>query len=343
MQSNDWDLPPPPVAPVADRSPWRLVIAMAIAAALVVGAFMVPIPVFYLYVPGPVKDVEKLVTVDGAKTYSSEGQLFLTTVSINPTVTLVDLIKAGLDPHEDVVMKEDVTQGLTLREVREQARLEMRASKQAARQTAFAALGLPAGEGARIVETVEGTPAAAALEPGDRIVAVDGDTTTTACDVQQAIADREAGDGVRMTVLRDGRRRSIEVATAENPQQPGTPYVGVFLADFVGDSVEVEFETGEIGGPSAGLMFSLALYDRLTPDDLTHGLQIAGTGTIDCDGEVGAIGGIEQKVAGAELEGAEIFLSPAANFDDAQSAADNIEVVSVATFEDAVEYLEGVE
>lgn len=342
MQSNDWDLPPPPVAPVADRSPWRLVIAMAIAAAVVVGAFMVPIPVFYLYVPGPVKDVEKLVTVEGAKTYSSEGQLFLTTVSINPTVTLVDLIKAGLDPHEDVVMKEDVTQGMTLREVREQARLEMRASKQAARQTAFAALGLPAGEGARIVETVEGSPAAAALEPGDRIVAVDGDTTTTACDVQQAIGDRDAGEGVRVTVLRDGRRRSIEMETAENPQQPGTPYVGVFLADFVGDSVEVEFKTGEIGGPSAGLMFSLALYDQLTPDDLTHGRKIAGTGTIACGGVVGPIGGVEEKVAAAEREGAEIFLSPELNYEAATEAAGDIQIVSVATFDDAVEYLEGL-
>ena len=342
MQSNDWDLPPPPVAPVADRSPWRLVLAMAVAAALIVGAFMVPIPVFYLYVPGPVRDVEELVHVQDAKTYSSEGQLFLTTVNINPTVTFVDLIKAGLDPHMDVVLKEDVTQGQTLREVREQAKADMRESKQAARQTAFAALGLPAGEGARIVETIADSPAAALLKPGDRVVALDGEAMSTACDVQQAIGRHRAGDVVQMTVLRDGRRRTIPIETADHPAQMGAAFVGITMADVVGDSIAVDFETGRIGGPSAGLMFSLALYDRLTPDDLTDGRKIAGTGTIFCGGLVGPIGGIEEKVAGAEREGAEIFLAPELNFDAAQDAADEIEVVSVASFDDAVEYLEGL-
>ncbi len=342
MQSNEWDLPPPPVAPVADRSPWRLIVAMAIAAGVVVGAFMVPIPVFYLYVPGPVRDVEKLVTVDGAKTYSSEGQLFLTTVTVEPTVTFVDLIKAGLDPHMDVVMKEDVTQGMTLREVKEQARADMRDSKQAARQTAFSALGLPAGEGARILETVPDSPAVGLLQEDDRVVAIDGGKVATACDVQQAIGDHDPGDVVRLTVLRDGRRRTIAVETAEHPMLQGAAYVGITMADVVGDGIGVDFKTGRIGGPSAGLMFSLALYDQLTPDDLTRGRKIAGTGTIACGGIVGPIGGVEEKVAAAEREGAEIFLSPEINFAAAEDAAGDIEVVSVRTFDDAVDYLEGL-
>lgn len=342
MQSGDWDLPPPPVPPVTASSPWRLVVATAIAAALVAGAFMVPIPVFFLYVPGPVRDVEKLVEVDDAKTYSSEGQLFLTTVSIRTSVTLVDLVKAGLDPHMDVVMKEDVTQGLTLREVKEQAEADMRESKQAARQTAFAALGLPAGEGARIVETVAGSPAAAALREGDRVVAVDGRGMSTACDVQQTIAEHAAGDVVRLTVLRDDRRRTIPIETVDHPAQEGLAFVGISMADVVGDSARVRFRTGDIAGPSAGLMFSLALYDRLTPDDLTDGRKIAGTGAIHCGGVVGPIGGVEEKVAAAEREGAEIFLSPELNYEAAVEAAGDIEVVSVGTFDDALDYLEGL-
>ena len=342
MQSNDWDLPTPPVTPVSGASPWRLLAAMGIAAALIVGAFMVPIPVFFLYVPGPVRDVQELVRVSDAKTYSSEGQLYLTTVSIDTTVTLVDIIKAGVNPHEDVVMKEDVTQGLTLREVREQAEADMRASKQAARQTAFAALGLRAGEGARIVETIARSPGSVLLRDDDRIVAVDGREMTTACDVQQAIGSHAAGDVVRMTVVRDGRRRTIPIETIDHPQQQGAAFVGITMADVQGDSVGVEFRTGDIAGPSAGLMFSLALYDRLTPDDLTHGRKIAGTGEIFCGGIVGPIGGIEEKVAGAEREGAEIFLAPELNFEAAQGAAEDIEVVSVGTFDDAVEYLEGL-
>lgn len=342
MQTSDWDLPPPPVPPVTAVSPWRILVAVGIAAALLVGAFLVPIPVFFLYVPGPVRDVEKLVEVDDAKTYSSEGQLFLTTVSIKTSVTLVDLISAGLDPHKDVVMKEDVTQGLTLREVREQAEADMRDSKQAARQTAFAALGLPAGAGARIVETVADSPGAALLREGDRIVAVDGEDMSTACDVQQAIAGRAAGDVVRMTILRDGKRETVSIETVDHPAQQGLAFVGVSMADVLGDSLGVDFKTGEIAGPSAGLMFSLALYDRLTPDDLTDGRKIAGTGTIGCGGVVGPIGGIEEKVAGAEREGAEIFLAPEINYEAARDAAGDIEVVSVATFDDALEYLEGL-
>jgi PDZ domain-containing protein len=106
---------------------------------------------------------------------------------------------------------------------------------------------------------------------------------------------------------------------------------------------KIEFETGEIAGPSAGLMFSLALYDRLTPDDLTAGRKIAGTGTIECDGGVGPIGGIEQKVAGAQARGAEIFLAPQANSASAQAVADDIEVVPISTFGDAITYLEGLQ
>lgn len=342
MQSNDWDLPDPPVAPVSGGSSWRVAAAMFVAAVLVVSAFTVPIPVFFLYVPGPVRDVQGLVTVEDAKTYSSEGRLYLTTVSIDTTVTFVDVLEAAVDPHMDVVMKEDVTQGQTLREVREQAEADMRESKQAARQTAFSALGLSAGDGARVVETVAQSPAAALLQEGDRVVAVDGREATTACDVQQSIGRHSAGEVVRMTVVRDGRRRTIPIETIDHPQQEGAAFVGITMADVPGDSVGVRFKTGDIAGPSAGLMFSLALYDRLTPDDLTHGRKIAGTGEIFCGGIVGPIGGIEEKVAGAEREGAEIFLAPEANFEAAQGAAEDIEVVSVRTFSDAVEYLEGL-
>ncbi len=105
---------------------------------------------------------------------------------------------------------------------------------------------------------------------------------------------------------------------------------------------DISFDTGKIGGPSGGLMMTLALYDQLTPDDLTGGRKVAGTGTIGCDGGVGPIGGIEQKIAGAEEAGAEIFLAPAGNAAAAERVAEDIEVVSVATFDDALRYLEGL-
>jgi PDZ domain-containing protein len=107
--------------------------------------------------------------------------------------------------------------------------------------------------------------------------------------------------------------------------------------------IDVDFETGRIAGPSAGLMLSLALYDQLTPKDLTSGRQIAGTGTLGCDGDVGPIGGIRQKVAAARAEGAEIFLTPEGNVEEARSIGDGIEIVPVATFAEALGYLSGLE
>lgn len=343
MQGNEWDLPTPPGAgPVRGTSPLRLIVAAVIATALVIGTFAVPIPVFFLYVPGPVRDVGKLVEVDGAKTYSSEGQLFLTTINIKTSVTLFDVVAAALDPTRDVVMKEEVTGGQSIEDVRRQAKEDMTASKQAARKTALGAVGIPAGDGARVVTTYEGTPAEDALQKGDVVVGVDGRTITSTCDVVDAFGERSAGDVVRLTVVRDGRRRTIPIETIEHPTRPGAPFVGFEMTDVPGDSVDVRFKTGEIAGPSAGLMFTLALYDRLTPDDLTDGHKIAGTGTIACGGVVGMIGGIEEKVAGAESQGAEIFLAPEGNYAAAAEVAEDIEVVSVATFDDAVEYLEGL-
>ncbi|MFN2587633.1 MAG: PDZ domain-containing protein [Actinomycetota bacterium] len=343
MQNDDRHLPVPPgVTPVRGTSPVRLIVTAVVAAALVIATFVVPIPVFFLYVPGPVRDVGKLVEVDGAKTYSSEGQLFLTTINIQTTVTLFDVVTAAFDPASDVVMKDEVTQGQSIEDVRKQAEADMLASKQAARKTALGAIGIPAGEGARVVNTYDGTPAEDALRKDDVVVAVDGRAITSTCDVVDAFSERSAGDVIRMTVLRAGRRRTIPIETIEHPAQPGAPFVGFEMVDVPGDTVDVTFKTGEIAGPSAGLMFTLALYDRLTPDDLTGGRKIAGTGTIACGGVVGMIGGIEEKVAGAEEQGAEIFLAPEGNYAAAVEIADEMEVVSVGTFDDAVEYLEGL-
>ena len=154
------------------------------------------------------------------------------------------------------------------------------------------------------------------------------------------------GEEIEITVKRGDEEETFTMTTEENPQNPGTSYIGVSMEE-VGytfdPGFDVDFETGEIGGPSAGLMMSLALYDKLTPEDLTHGRDIAGTGTIACDGGVGSIGGIEQKIAGAEAEGAEVFLAPAGNAEAAEAAANDIEVVSISRFDDAVEYLEGLD
>jgi PDZ domain-containing protein len=184
------------------------------------------------------------------------------------------------------------------------------------------------------------------LEPGDVIVSVDGQSVETPCDVGRAVDAVEIGDEISIVVRRDGKTQETTFRTITNPEDPKSAFLGIAMEPInyrFDPGVKVEFATGEIAGPSAGLMFSLALYDRLTPEDLTAGRRIAGTGTIRCDGGVGPIGGIEQKVAGAQNKGAEIFLAPQANFADAKAVADDIEVVPISTFDDAVAYLEGLQ
>ncbi len=343
IQSQPPQGPPPPGA--ASRN-WRPLIAVLALVLLFLAATRVPIPIFYAMEPGPARDVEDLVEVSGERTYSSDGSLFLTTVRVDTQVTAADWIRAAFDPAKRIVSPEEVTGGIPFEEQEKRQLQEMEASKEQAQVVALSALGYPPpeGDGAEIVSVDERAPAGSALQEDDVIVEVNGEPVETTCDASETIGEVEPGDQVELVVLRDDQRESFSLDTAPNPQEPSKAYVGVYMTNkgFEYDpGVEVEFDTENIGGPSAGLMFTLALYDQLTPDDLTEGREIAGTGTIECGGEVGAIGGIEQKVAGAEAEGAEVFLAPSGNFDQALAVADDIRVVEIANFSDALDYLEG--
>jgi Lon-like protease len=348
MQSQTQIQDPPPQGPPPPsvaRSYGRPIIAVLALVLLFLVATRVPIPIFFALEPGPARDVEDLVEVSGERTYSSEGSLFLTTVRVDTQVTVADWIRAAIDPARRIVSRDEVTGGKPLEEQEEEQRQEMEASKEQARVVALGALGYPGpeGDGAEIVQLDEGAPAGSVLELEDVIVEVNGEPVETTCDASQEIGEVEPGDQVTLAVLRGGERETFTMKTVQSPLVPNKAYVGVVMTNKGFDydpGVEVKFDTDNIGGPSAGLMFTLAAYDQLTPDDLTEGREIAGTGTIGCGGEVGAIGGIEQKVAGAEAEGAEVFLAPSGNYDEAQAAAGDIKVIEVATFDDALRYLE---
>jgi Lon-like protease len=347
MHEDRWDVPTPPgVRPVRGSPLRRLVILLVTVVIVTFISFAVPIPMFYAYLPGPVRDVEKLIEVKGARTYSSEGSLLMTTVSVDTEVTVVDLISSAFDDTRSIVPRDAVTGGQSLDDLRRRQAEEMRDSKVEAEAVALSAIGLaaPTGEGVRVIDTVPRSPAAGEFEPGDVIVRIDGEKAQTTCDVGLLIDRRDAGDTIDITVVRDGGRKTLSLTTGPAPEDESRAFLGIVMEDidFSFESpVTVDFPTGEIAGPSAGLMFALTLYDRLTPDDLTGGRRIAGTGTIACDGGVGAIGGVEQKVAAAERRGAEVFLAPAGNAVAARTVAGDIKVISVGTFRDALEYLEG--
>lgn len=349
MIQRDSDLPNPvDTRAVNGLRPWRWAIFTAFLVLLGLVAVFVPIPIFYAYLPGPVRDVEKLVEVAGVETYSSEGQLYLTTVSVDIEVTFADWVSYLIDPDSVVVMKEQVTGGSSFEDLEARQIEEMKGSKQNAEEVVFSRLGIatPTGDGARVEATLEGSPADGKLLVGDVIVAIEGRKIETTCDVDSAMDSHLPGESVTITVRRDGSLEMVTLEAGISPTDSQGGFLGISMSDvgYEFDSgAKVEFETGNIAGPSAGLMFSLALYDRLTPEDLTGGRAIAGTGEIACGGGVAPIGGIEQKVAGAEQEGADVFLAPAANFEAAQAAADQIEVVRISNFSQAVEYLESSE
>lgn len=346
MLEPEWGATQPPGArPVKGNPLVKLIVLAVVAIALTIAAFFVPVPIFYAYLPGPVRDMEKLVDVGSAESFSSEGSLLLTTVSVDPEVTFAEMIQSGFDDSRAVVMKEDVTGGRSLDELIEQQRVEMNESKRFAQEVALAALGLaePTGDGARVIETIDRYPAAGVLREDDLIVSVENQHVETTCEVGRAIDGHEVGETVEVGVERNGEFRTFSLETVEDPSNPGSAIIGVFMEDVnrsFDPGIDVTFETGKIGGPSGGLMMTLALYDQLTPDDLTGGLKVAGTGTIACDGGVGPIGGIEQKVAGAEEAGAEIFLAPSGNAEAARRVAGEIEIVSVRNFDQALGYLE---
>ncbi|HET7481813.1 MAG TPA: PDZ domain-containing protein [Actinomycetota bacterium] len=349
MQQSEWEPPEPPgIAPVRGHSPWRWIATTTIITALLFAAFFIPIPALFEYLPGPAPNVQDLVQVTGGRTYSSEGEMFITTVSVDIDVTFAEWVVSAFDDQKTVVSREQVTGGQSLEQLQRSQELEMQDSNRQAEAVALGALGLgkPQGDGAKVVGTLADSPADEVLRKGDLIEAIDGEKVDTTCDVGRIIGTHEVGDTVTVRVKRGETHKEFEIGTIADENDPGAPIIGVAMRDVnyhFTPGVTVDFHPGNIAGPSAGLMFALSIYDQLTPDDLTAGRKIAGTGTIACDGGVGPIGGVEEKVAGAERSGAEIFLAPTADYDAARRVAGDIEVVEVSTFQDAVDYLEGLQ
>ncbi|MEA2477632.1 MAG: Lon-like protease [Actinomycetota bacterium] len=344
MQRNEWDLPQPPgIEPVKGPHVVRWLVLGVLAFVLFVAAFRVSIPIFYVFLPGPARDVERLVVVKGEPTYSSEGSLFLTTVSEDISVTFVDLVEAWIDPHKTVVDRSQVTGGQSFSQVEKEQKFAMEESKVSAEQVALDALGLRGPTGAKVVNVLHNTPAEGTIEKDDVITAVDGNSVATTCDVTKQLHSLQVGDRVSVTVRRGTKTKTLRgIQTTRSPIDNESPFLGIQMEELVHPGFDITFKTGNIVGPSAGMMFSLGLYDALTPGDLTAGKKIAGTGTIDCNGTIGPIGGIEEKVAGAEAAGAEIFLAPSDEAGDARTAAGNIKIVPVKTFDDALQYLQAL-
>jgi PDZ domain-containing protein len=313
------------------------------AVALVAAVFALNfyrLPVVAL-VPGPAEDVLSRIRVEGgAKVYDSKGKLYLTSVGIDDDVRfyegLLDLANhdVQLRPRQELF-----PQGETPEQVDQQNVDDMRESKTTAIVVALRRLGYRIEpSGVDVNEVLNGSPADGRLRPGDRIRRVDGRRVASVKDVQAAIGRHHVGDRVVFQVQRDKRAAAVRVRVGADQ---GKPRVGVALSDvFANLPVRISIETENIGGPSAGLMFTLSIIDRLTPEDLTGGRRIAGTGQITLDGEVLPIGGIAEKLIAARRQGATVFLVPKGNCDEVHGhAPPGLRLVRVADVGDALRFL----
>jgi len=289
-------------------------------------------------------DGKPIIQVAGHPVYRDSGQLRMTTVSVTRRDTrlgLWDLLGAWFDRDAAVYPRSAVypdTSGNEQTDATEGA-AEMTGSQDVATAVALKQLGTPVVQMVEIAAVVPNSPADGHLEPRDLVQKINGAAVSSPNAAVKAIQQTAAGKQVKMTVLRDGKATTVAFTPGT---KDGKPYLGIS----VGVGYKFPFDVSvdidpEIGGPSAGLMFSLGIYDTLTPGSLTGGKPIAGTGEINPDGSVAPIGGIQQKIPAAKAAGAKLFLVPADNCADAVGADHgSMRLVKVSTMASAVQSIE---
>jgi PDZ domain-containing protein len=283
-----------------------------------------------------------LIQVHGYPTYGDTGKLIMTTVSFHQ-LTALTALAAWWNPDESIISQAQLYPPGTSQATDNQRSVsEMDTSKLDATYLVLSQLAnypKNAGRGALIESVVPGCPAEGRLYAGDLIQKIDGTTVADATQASSLIKSVPVGRPIDFTVSAAGKTHDVKVTRGSCPGEKA-PLVGITSIDNFPFSVQIA--SGNVGGPSAGLMFSLGLYDLLTPGDLTSGRTIAGTGTIALDGTVGPIGGIGDKIVAARDAGAQVFLCPKDNYAEAQQAdAGAMKIVPVATFDDALHYLQG--
>lgn len=343
------------------RRGWMLLISAGTTLLLLAVAFFLPVP-FVKLAPGPTFNVigtddgEPVIRISGAETYPVTGNLDMTTVleSGGPRggLTFVDAIASWLDPSDAVVPRELIfPDDVTGEQVQQRQAMLFSTSESDAVAAALNYLKMPVISTTVVTAVFQGSPADGVLVPKDEILAIDGTKVTAPDQVAKAIRARPIGTTFAITVRRDGVEKdgsmqdnveqTVQVTSAANPDNAEVPYIGITVGTFYSAGFPIDFTLTDVGGPSAGLMFATGIVDKLTPDNLTDGKHIAGTGTIEPDGTVGPIGGIRQKMAGARNAGAELFLMPKAHCTEAAGhIPDGLTVVPVETLTQGVEAIQ---
>ncbi|HWB72872.1 MAG TPA: PDZ domain-containing protein [Egibacteraceae bacterium] len=325
----------------------RLLLPTSVAL-IVAAAWTVPLPLF-LEAPGDLVSLGDRVEVHAPDAQPLAGEFLFATVNLTPGTT-ADLARAALDDRIAVVPSQQLLPpGVDEDDFFERQRTLFDYSADVAAAVAMRAAGYPAdpeatrGDGAVVVDVLPGAPADGVLRPGDVITAVDGRPIETADQLREAV-DATGGQGAALELAfrRDGQERRERVTPRLLPAAEG-PAIGILIDTLrprLDLPVAVDFDAAGIGGPSAGLMIAVTVFDKLRGDvDLAAGRVVVGTGTMGTDGRVGSIGGLVLKVAAADRRDADLFLAPAAQLGQARRAlpaGSHLQVLGVETFDDAV-------
>jgi PDZ domain-containing protein len=300
---------------------------------------------YLAYSAGPVSDAADTIVVDEVDFYPPNGELLMLTV-VTQDVNVFEAFIAGVDPTIDLVRRQAVRrEGESDEEYRNRVLQQMDDSNFRSIAVALRYLGYELVPTEVVInDLVESVPAAKQLELGDTVLSVNGFDIESVDDFPPALEGYEVGDVIDIVVDRDGTQVELQVELVEREEEPGVPMIGIVLGELTEPPFPIEIQAGDVGGPSAGMMHAIAIIDALTETELTAGSVIAGTGTIDFDGNVGSIGGIRQKVVAAEAAGADYILVPQSNYESALTAErDTIEIVPVATLDEAIGFLEGLD
>lgn len=307
-----------------------------------------PIP-FATMGPGPTFNTlgtegdQPVVEISGTDVDPTSGNLNMTTVAVRDEMTIVEALFYWISPRQGIVPRESVyPPGVSRQVVQDANQQDFVSSEANAEAAALRRLGYPTV--LEVASVASDGPSADILEPGDRILRVAGQPVAGVPQLQEAIQAVQPGDQVTITIARDGVESDRTVTVEAHPDDPSRGFLGIVPALAPDVDFTIDFNLADVGGPSAGLMFALAVVDKLSPGELTGGKFIAGTGTIDSDGNVGPIGGIRYKIIAAADEGATVFLVPSENCAEAVSAApDGVRLVKVDTLDGAVDALDALD
>ncbi len=338
---------------VARRRRTRLTWAACTGAALLAVGILVPLP-FVELSPGPTFNVigevdgQQVIEISGTPTFPTGGNLDMTTVNERggpgTGIYLGRVLVGWLDREVRIlprgaIFPDDQRSDAEVKADNVRLFSDSQADSVAA---ALTFLRRPFRTLVVVNSVRDGTPADGKLEPGDEIVKVDATVVTEPADVTRLVGEAKPGDTVTVTISRSGVETAVPISTKVSPVDPDRAYLGITVGETYEAPFAIDVTLDGVGGPSAGLFFSLGIVDKLTPGELTGGRFVAGTGTITPDGSVGPIGGIEQKLVGARSSGATLFLAPAENCDEvlATGVPEGLTVARVSTLAEAVTAIE---